>query len=255
MNLRLVYIFAIFLTFLINQTSKAQENNTKFIGLVVQDSIPLENINIVNLNSRLGTFSNEFGQFHMTGKLGDSIQFTSLMHTKRTIRLSQTHISNKSINVYLDPSTNELDEVMLATKYKFNFENIYLHKNMQLDKDFMDNIKPPDLRSKTDPTHTLYNFDIIGSFVLLARVIFKEKIERKNEYYRNENKKKQFISNFVAKHGEDFFINNFSIPEHKVYLFVDYCTDNGLKEYFESDEFTIFNFLVKQSENFNAIKP
>ena len=43
------------------------------------------------------------------------------------------------------------------------------------------------------------------------------------------------------------------IAEDRIEIFIEYCQDNGLENYYDSSDMEIINFLVIQSKKFNKI--
>jgi hypothetical protein len=102
----------VYLLFLISFTSLCQR--IRPIYATVLDSIgPIDNVNIVNKNSKKGTNSNKNGVFKIFCQLGDTLSITSIQHQKKRIIIKQSDFNSLKFDIYLKTKTYELDEVEL----------------------------------------------------------------------------------------------------------------------------------------------
>jgi len=82
-------------------------------GLVIaKDNI--EGIHIINKTSQKFTITNAFGVFKISGKLNDTIVFSSIQYKLHTIIVSKEIIAAKNLVVNLTEKVNELDEVIVG---------------------------------------------------------------------------------------------------------------------------------------------
>jgi hypothetical protein len=242
--------------FYISQVT-AQNSQVTIDGFVRNDSIFLKDIQVINKTTNFVIFSNDKGKFQINVTLGDSILFSSLTHKKRIVKISETHISNKKIIVYLEPAVNELDEVYLQ-KIKLELKNIAVHQKAVLDNDFITMQKPPNMLATTDPTFVGGGFNALGLISELYKLIFRNKIEsRKAKEAKNrryEKLKSDFSQNFNNKYSREFYTKTLGISEDEVYRFIDFCEGNGLFEYYNKNDFEIKDFLIKQVKKYNEIR-
>jgi hypothetical protein len=255
MNLKLTNLI-VFIIIAVNGFSQ-EERRTILNGSVRNDSIFIRDIQIINLSTKFGSFSNENGQFEISAKLNDEILFKSLAYKDRTIKITNTHLKNKAIVVYLEPTIYELDEVFIE-KLEFDIKNIAVHKNAQFDKDFIDRQKAPDARSLTDPTYNSGGVSVLGVVTELYKIIWKKKIEENKNKREKEKLEKdlqeKFMEDFQYRYDKKFFVDTLEISEDEYYRFLDYCEGKGLIKFYKSNEFEIKDFLFKQAKIFNEIK-
>lgn len=225
----------------------AQQNSVELKGTVFQDTISLENISILNLRSKNGVLSDRDGKFSIKVKHGDSLLFKSLTHKERHIKIAYSHINNQPFEVYLEPIVYELKEIQLGQPFQFKSSEIYI-KNMVLE-----GTPDLDLRKTTDPNFTANHMDIVQIAALFLKKIFKKSIETKKENIRISKIKNDFSNLIYERFGINFFTEDLNIQPDKVQLFINYCRDNGLREYYISKEIEIINFLVVQSLAFNEL--
>ncbi|WP_372793088.1 carboxypeptidase-like regulatory domain-containing protein [Lutibacter sp.] len=248
------YIILIFAFALSIQESNAQKTHVKLEGIVKYDSTYLQDINILNKATNLGTSSNENGLFTIYAKEGDSIMFSSVVYENRIIKISKTHLNSKTITVYLEPDYYQLDEVMLAKKVFINWRDTAVTKGTILNNDGISNRKAPNARKLTDPNANAGGINPFAIFTMLTK---KGRIKRKIRRLEQEEIKQlknEFPNTIKNLYGAIFFKEALHISEDNIYLFLDYCEGNGLNQFFERDEIVIKNFLILQAKKFNSIK-
>ena len=252
---RIIFLAVVFIVLKTN----AQENTeVKLEGVVKFNSTYLQEINILNKATKLGTSSDVQGNFSMYAKEGDSLLFSSLTYTNRTIKVSKTHIKSKKITVYLEPDFYQLDEIMLDKKILLNSINIAVTKGTILNNDKISNSKAPDARKLTDPNANTGGLNPIALFMMLtkkARLKRKEKRIKMRTIQQEIHLQKEEFSNTIKNlYGTSFFTEWLQIPNDEINLFLDFCEGKGLSELYDSKEILIKDFLIKQAREFNSIK-
>lgn len=77
-----------------------------------QDDI--ENIHVINKTSKRFTITNAKGQFTVEAKLNDTIEFSALQYTTKTIVIDAATLNNKTMHVDLNEEVNVLNEVLVG---------------------------------------------------------------------------------------------------------------------------------------------
>lgn len=245
----------ILVLFLLSQILlKAQEKRTKLLGTVKYDSIALQDVNIINKATKNGASSDKNGLFIIYVAKGDSILISSIVYKKRIIVISDTHLNTKEIVVYLEPNYNLLNEVMLTKKINTNWENLSVIKGTVLNNDKIARSKPPNARRLTDPNAKFKGADFIAIIGMLTKKLRLKSKKRKYEQERILQLKDNLSTTLKNQYEEDFFTEWLHIPKNKINLFLEYCEGNGLKNFYNSNEITIKNFLIKQAREFNSLK-
>ncbi|SFZ93782.1 hypothetical protein SAMN05428642_103331 [Flaviramulus basaltis] len=80
----------------------------------VESKTDVENIHVINKTSQVFTITNVSGNFNITGKLNDTIVFSSLQHKPKEVVITKEIIENKVVYVVLQEQINELDEVLVG---------------------------------------------------------------------------------------------------------------------------------------------
>lgn len=248
-----IFLFIALLCIALN-ISAQEKKRIKLKGIVKNDSTYLQDINILNKATNFGVSSNQNGVFTIYAKEGDSITFSSIVYTNRIIKISKTHINSKKITVYLEPDYYQLNEVMLAKKVFINWRDAAVTSGTVFNNDKISNSKAPDARKLTDPNAQAGGINPIALFKMLTKKGRLKRKEKKIEKQEIKKLKNEFSSTIVNLYGHDFFKEELHISEDTIYLFLDYCENNGLLNFYKSNEFVIKNFLVTQSKKFNEIK-
>ena len=91
------------LTFFISLSSIAQEKQKMLHGKVKDALGPVKDVHIINLNNKLGTYTNEDGQFKTFASIGDSLRISSVAY--------------KTVIITLKPTDFGLQQLTIALKY------------------------------------------------------------------------------------------------------------------------------------------
>ncbi|PCH77887.1 MAG: hypothetical protein COB98_02160 [Flavobacteriaceae bacterium] len=242
-----------FLLFLFIALSvQGQEKSVRLKGKVIHANKGVQLITVHNARSNKGEITPGNGVFNLSVQLGDSIHFSSLEYIKRVIIISDYHIKNKILNVYLEPLVNELNEVFLDKKIHLDFSNLYVAKNIQLDVDEIDLRKPPNAVKLTNPNQRT-SFNFIAIISLFTKNIRKKNREKKALFNREEKAKTIFLENIIDLYGDKYLQQKLHIPEDRIYQFIEYCNDKGVTILYRNNPIDVLDFLVKRSLEFNKI--
>ncbi len=243
----------LFLSFLFSLTVlNAQDQRKNINGFVKQDKYALQFINIQNLATDIGTVSDTNGKFSINVKQGDTLLFSSLVYKNRKIKITETHISDNKIEVYLESGVNELEEVFLQNGRNSEFDNVSVHKNTVFDFDSNDKSQAPDIANSINPVKA-NGIGLISVIQALTKNLRLKKKEKKAALTRINQQKKQIPTKVKQKYGLELFTKTLHIDIDRVEIFIDYCYDNGLENFYDKSDIEIINFLVLQSKKFNKI--
>ena len=229
-------------------SSKAQQDNFWLYGKLKDSSNVVKNVNIINLKTNKGTFSNDFGDYKIIVSVGDTLQFSSVQH-KTVYRIINDFIYRSEVlDVFLTNSTYELDEVVLKTNDLDGFLSLDLKKtpedkraealkktmdfsnvNMKAvyNGDYIDQrVRPP--MNNVDPTGM---FAGAGGGVSIP-VKFSERLWALR---RDLDFKTNFPKKILSEFGEPFFENDLGIPPEKYYNFLEYCNPLGIEDLYRQN--------------------
>ncbi|MDF1517593.1 MAG: carboxypeptidase-like regulatory domain-containing protein [Lutibacter sp.] len=91
----------------------SQEKYALISRKIISSNNAVGNVHIVNQNTKLGTVSNDNGEFEMMVSLNDILLFSSIEYERKEISITGNFLKYKKIVVELMPSINELNEVFI----------------------------------------------------------------------------------------------------------------------------------------------
>jgi hypothetical protein len=95
----------------------AQQNSAiqKVSGTINNDntSLPIQNVNIININKVTGTVSNNMGNFEIAVSLNDTLHFSLLGFKSIDIRVTNDWIKNKTTKIQMTEKAIALEEVII----------------------------------------------------------------------------------------------------------------------------------------------
>ena len=92
---------------------QSQDNRVLISGKIKNDSIPIQDVHIINKNSGKGSITNQIGQFKLSVTAKDTLIISDIQYQNKIIIVSQDHVLKKYIEINLLELTNELDEVIV----------------------------------------------------------------------------------------------------------------------------------------------
>ncbi|AEE18521.1 carboxypeptidase-like regulatory domain-containing protein [Dokdonia sp. 4H-3-7-5] len=87
---------------------------TTLTGTVLNDTIGVSQLNIVNLSLRRGTITNVNGVFQIPVRVHDTLNISAVQYESRQIIVTPVIYGREKISFYLEPKVNELDEVLVS---------------------------------------------------------------------------------------------------------------------------------------------
>lgn len=242
----------------------AQNKEILLFGKVKSGNEQMGGINILNLNSRLGTSTNDDGEFSIPVKLNDTLLISSVQFERKKIVINQTLFKNEQIIFTLLPALNNLDEVFLhgfsgnlsvdskkipkdtVPKMNFSFNPKDIAK---FNSDFInDPSKAPDARQMTDPTFMQGGAGgsaTIPDYYMIAQRKLKKEL----------NQKKEFPKRIIKELGLNYFTKTLLISEEKINHFLFYCHHREIVTlYYEGNLLRVIEILKEESILYNQLK-
>lgn len=245
---QLYFIILLFITLNLS----AQEDSVVIDGVITSDSISLENIHIINLNSKKGTVSNALGRFQISVKLNDIILFSGLQFSNKEIKITKHHLERKKIILNLIQKNNELPEVVIenmavslglpnAGKKPLN----KLERNLNAYSQKKTHIVILEmLLGKGGGIDDLYNI-ISGNRKRdrkLKKIIDADKQRKINQEYILE------IRNHFQ---DDFFLQTLHISKENIEGLIAYCLPKGIIPLFKEKRYLeLIDILFKNKEDY-----
>jgi hypothetical protein len=242
---KLLPIFAFCISFLAISQDIKRENVD---GQIIVEGSDIEGITIYNSSSRLGTVTNENGEFTIAVASNDLIEIRAVEYQNFDVRVNDAILESKTMRIFLIEEINQLDEVLVTTKgltgnLKSDMNSVDVF-NPKLDAIYF-GIKGEDALSISDDSGSqvknlamqsqvqamVNGLNMVNVVDQLLIPLFRSEVK---------DKKAAGIPEVPAKSikyylGSTFLVDNFNIPEHRVEEFIRYVED-------ESFDFDLLNY-------------
>jgi len=84
-------------------------------GKILNDSIEIASLTVVNISLKQGSITNEVGVFEILARVNDTIHISAVQYVSRQFVVTQKMYDRKRMSLYLVPKINELDEIEIST--------------------------------------------------------------------------------------------------------------------------------------------
>lgn len=233
----------------------AQDNRILIKGIVLSDSIPVENVHIINMSSNRGSLSNKNGEFKISVKENDTLMFSDIQYKIKEVIINNNHINSKKLIVFLEFNTNKLDEVVI-------FKNKQLTNPLGLpnaDKEPLNQIERKLNYYSQENTAVVILAMLLGQrggIEDLYNIISgNRKKHRKLKSLMDQDETDAFnkikIEEIRAYFKDDFFTQTILIPQEKINNYISYCLSKGIISLFEKERYLeIVDIFIKNKEYF-----
>ena len=247
------------LLFLIISLFAFTQNKSLLLTGEVKDSVEfVKNAHIINLKTKGGASSNDFGGFQILASVGDTLLISSVQHYTLYKVITEEHITNKKISIYLTSKRHQLKEIVLKktnltgsliSDMKRKKKGTKEINAVTLDLPFAGNKKLSQIDRKLHTATSsggLIPLDLILN-VLSGRLkkLKEEKkvVEENNDVDAMMEKMKHFLT------------SNFKIKEDDHYRFLYFCRSDSLfNKSLVTNELALIKFLQLKSKEFNKIQ-
>lgn len=230
-----------------------QENRILISGIIKNDSIPIENVHIINKNSQKGTITNRLGQFKISVTDKDTLMISDIQYSNKIIVINQDILLNKYLEINLLELTNELDEVIVQ-----QFDD------MSEELGLPNAGKKPLNKLERNLNHYSQKSTPI---VILEALLFKpggiddvynivsgnRKRDRKLKALIDEDRqtasKQEYVKKIKEHFQEDFFINSVKIDPEHINNYIYYCLPQGIADLYEKGRLIeVIDILLKSKD-------
>ena len=113
--MRYFVVFCLLTFFAIPSVAQQTGMIQKVSGTIFNDntSLPLQNVNIINLNKVTGTISNSMGNFEIAVSLNDTLHLSLIGFKSLEIRVTNDWIKNKTTKIQMTEKAIALEEVIV----------------------------------------------------------------------------------------------------------------------------------------------
>ncbi|GAA4277288.1 carboxypeptidase-like regulatory domain-containing protein [Aquimarina mytili] len=219
----------------------------------------VEGVVVYNRSTNKGTISNKDGVFRINAGINDKIEVVAMQYQHFVILVDKGIINTKKLNVFLNESVNQLEEVVVTPYDLLGNVSVDVKKIGYSQSGIKDVAKqtsskindtdydftPDDLTTPENNAFVEERFINGLNFVNLFKLAFENK---------NKSKTKKEPKDIDVKvrnmYNDDFFKDYLALEIHQINDFLFFAEDNGLNNaYFETGkELDLLQFLVIQSK-------
>ncbi|MCH3882728.1 MULTISPECIES: carboxypeptidase-like regulatory domain-containing protein [Tenacibaculum] len=235
---------------LYSTTFFSQEKRTFFQGKITNFTTSLENVNVLNLNTKQGTYSNAEGLFKILAKQNDSLRISSIGYASKIYKV--TNVNSNVVKIELEAMNFVLEEVLiknhnLSGSLDLDINKVPEDKVAILMNDFTTRLNK-DLEYLRSKEKGWLQLSLTG-----VKATFPK--SNKKQQIRNEILfKERFPKRLLAILGEDFFFNQLKIPKENYYHFLDYCSYKNTENLYKNENFLeLIRIFQEESISYHEI--
>lgn len=223
----------------------AQDNRSTILGQVTIDSLVIENVHIVNLNTNKGTLSDRYGLFSLSVIMRDTILFSSLQLQSKRIIIQQEHLNQKLLKIELSAQVNKLPEVIIDREKNTKGVNAATLKLPNSGKEPLNQLERKLNYYSQAPVAIVILATLLGQSGgiddIYNIVSGNRKKDRKLKNLLDEdiqnNLNQEYIQRIRTHFQDDFFINTAHIPKEKINSFIEYCLPKNIIYLFDRERY------------------
>lgn len=212
-----------FLVLFFVQTLAQAQELTYLKGKVTSQVKGLNEVNVVNLRSDSNTATDEYGNFSMFVKVGDSLQFSGLQIITKKVKIDENDLAKKIYVISVEAKAIPLDEVEVRTYPNINAVSLgILQRPAKV-------YTPAERRLKTasdlDPTASVGT--MMGGSIGLDPII--NAITGRTAMLKKElsvEKKEFLLKKIEYMFKEEYFLENLKIPKEYLRGFWYYAVED-----------------------------
>jgi len=249
-----LYLF-ILLSLLVSIPCVGQKNGVLISGEVMNDTIPVENVHVINKNSNKGSVSNKLGQFKISVNDKDTLIISDIQYQNKIVVINQDHLLKKFIIINLMELTNELDEVIVMQyddmSEELGLPNAGKKPLAKLDR----NLNAFSQKSTPVVILEALMFKSGGISDIYNIVSGNRKNDRKLKQLLDEDKSLEMNKvhiKTIREHFQDtFFINTVLIKEDQINQYIQFCIPQGIINLYEKGRLIeVIDIFLKNKDQY-----
>jgi hypothetical protein len=241
LNQPLLSFFCLF--FVIGSFSQTEKT---IHGVILSEEKKLQNIDIVNTNTKAYSISNNNGEFKISVKANDVLFIISKKYIDRKITITENDIETNNLIIYLSEKPIELEEVKVV--------KIKPIKITITDGD-LDAIKMAKKQSRP-VNKSVYTGEIENGidFIRIGKGIAKL-FKNKNKEVITKKPTVVFKDYIKANFDDAFFTKTLKLKPEEIFSFLEFCNaDPKSKTALENaNSLEIMNFLILKKNEFEKL--
>ena len=244
------YLTVLLFFYLFSSTTLSQEKREVINGEVKLASLPVHDVHIINLNTNIGTISNDLGIFNIPVKRGDSISISHLNLKNLTVIITKKNTDSLTLNITLAEEITTLNAFTLE-RPRGIFEqdkDILLYAGPTVNAQ---TLKLPYANTKISTDDAVFKIQS-GAVVSLSNLVSvldgSKKRAKALEKLSFEDAQLKKIRNFFT---DDFFMTDLQIQEEYINSFLNFCVKKNIIRFFnKKDNLRLTKILLRESNLF-----
>jgi len=230
-------------------------------GKVVADSLAVDNISVLNMNSKIGAVTDEQGGFTIYARAEDTLFFYGVAFRDAKLVLKDEHMALNPLTIKLDVDVTVLNEIVITAnpltgqleKDSKNLKTLRLNKD--LDQETAKKLDlPPVSKANVNGALPQMSSPLTGvDFTQIYRMIFKKKPKKKDkgEIYGDPSVK-TFPEAVKERFTYHFFTQTLKIPGDEIGKFLVFCDEAEETMYLldPKKDFELTDYLVLKSKEY-----
>ena len=233
----------------------SQENRVLISGEIKNDSVPIENVHIINKSAQKGAITNRIGQFKISVTDKDTLMISDIQFQNKIIIVNQDHLLTKFIEINLLELTNELDEVIVQQfddmSEELGLPNAGKEPLNKLDR----NLNHYSQKSTPVVILEALLFKSGGIDDIYNIVSGNRKKDRKLKQLIQEDQlnagKIEYVKIIRTHFQDDFFTNSVKIDEEYIDTYIYYCLAQDIGSLYDKGRLIeVIDILLKSKEQY-----
>mgnify|MGYP000060338104 CR=1 FL=1 len=240
------FLFTIFcLTALFSQKPR----NFELTGTVFSDSLPIENVHVINKTSFKGSITNSHGVFTLPVKVGDTLHISHINFEVKKLVISVAEKSTKNVFVNLSSKTHTLNEITLKKRRSIFYTDPQIIPQSMVNAT---TLKLPYATVITKKNEDITNFSLTSASVNLDNLInFFNGNAKKAKELKREKLKDHRLDKIRTQFTDFFFVDQLKIEKRYINQFLNYCLNSGIITlYNKGNDIKITALLISESKTF-----
>ena len=215
-----VLLFFLFISF-----SLFSQEKVVLHGKITNDK-DVEGIHILNTSSRYNSITDAYGNFAITVKTQDSLVFSSVNYSPKTVVITPEIFEKELLIVTLSEFINELDEVVLGNELTGNIKTD-LEKIPVKDQINFDDVGIPGFKGKAEEKIPR----MLGQVITPLSVNLEGLYKHLSGYYRKLRLQRKWevqnitVARMLEHFSVEFFKEAYDLPDDRLYDFLLFCIE------------------------------
>ncbi|WP_162126539.1 hypothetical protein [Flavobacterium phycosphaerae] len=236
----------LFLSFFFSFFFGFSQNEKWLHGIVKSGTTPVNEVDLVNLNSKKNVTTDSQGNFSILAQVGDVLFIISKDYVDQKITLTQVDFDQKNLLILLEKKPIELDNVDVV-----RVQNIKL----KLTQDEIDEIKI-NRQSRAPKVLGVYDGTIVNGvdFINLGQRLIR--------LFKNKDKEPKkiipaitFKEYLAANYDTDFYTKKLNLKPEEINLFISFCEADpkAITLVEQQNELALLDFLLTKKDAFKKL--